>query len=354
MEENTSTATESELKLVISTDTAPGAGLPAEIAFNYDELKAKLTAHVSKYDGLVVQDNDIAGARKIRAEINGMIGQLKTAGSSVKENWNKPLDTFLSRVKELINIAKPIEVKIGDQIKEYDARKREEKRKEVEAVLLELVNEAVKDDNDEEMATIFINSDHWHGCVKSEMLAQSASMTRTRKTLEAEVKRCREQVENARRIYGNRADGDVWRSKAYYALARWDYDANTAFNDVDRQIAEAERIAKRRAEKEQAEREAKERLAAKRAAAQGGQGAPVPVVKPTAPVAATSPAPEQPAPAPVTAPAAETPTPEPVKPAPAPEAQDTMSYTLKITGPREKLFALRDWLDANGLTYEKL
>ena len=329
--------TEYGLELIITTETKPGVGLPAEIAFNYDELKANLTAHVSKYDGLVVQDGDIAGARKIRAEINGVIGQLKTAGSRVKEEWNRPLDTFLSRVKELINIAKPIEVKIGDQIKDYDARKREEKRKEVEAMLMELVNEAVKND-DEELASIFINSDHWHGCVKSEMLAQSASMTRTRNALEAEVKRCREQVENARRIYGNRADGDIWRSKAYYALARWGYDASTAFNDVDRQIAEAERIAKRKAEREQAEREAKERLASECAAAQTARAVPAPAV------ANATPSPERPAPSPVEAPSAK----------PSPEAQELMSYALKITGTREKLFALREWLDANGLTYEKL
>lgn len=337
--------TDGELRLVISTETALGVGLPAEIAFNYDELKTKLKAHVDKYDGLVVQDGDIAGARKIRAEINGMIGQLKTAGSSVKENWNKPLDTFLARVKELINIAKPIEVKIGEQIKEYDSRKREEKRKEVEAALLELVNEAVKDD-DEELATVFVNSEHWYGCVKADMLAQSASMTRIRTQLGAEVRRCREQVENARRIYGNRADGDAWLAKAYYALARWDFDATTAYNDVDRQIAEAERIAKRKAERERAEREAKERLAAERAEAARSAQRPAPP-----PVA--SPAPVQPAViAPSPEPAVQA---KPAAPSPSPESSaDIMSYTLRITGPREKLFALREWLDANGLAYAKM
>lgn len=330
-----------KMELVISTELAPGVGLPAEIMFNYDELKSQLTEYVAKYDGLVVGDGEVAEARRIRAEINRVIGQLTKAGTETKAKWNSPLDVFLKRVRELVAIAKPIEAQIGEQIKAHDAELRERKRAEVRDALLVLVNEAVKSDGDE-LAQPFVESDHWGNCIRPEMLTQSASAGRTRAQLEAEVKRCREQVESARRIYGPK--GEEWVLKAYYALARWDYDAATAFRDVDGQIAEAERIARQRAAEEarakaeaeraaeppeaDAEELAKRRLAERRAAMRAGQS--------------SSGAPDAPAQG------------EPPKAAPAPANDPEMTYTLRITGPRARLFALRDWLTANGLKFEKV
>ncbi len=337
---------ENKMELVISTELAPGVGLPAEIMFNYDELKGQLTEYVAKYDGLVVGDGEVAEARRIRAEINRVIGQLTKAGTETKAKWNSPLDVFLKRVRELVAIARPIEAKIGEQIKAHDAELRERKRAEVRDALLALVNEAVKSDGDE-LAQPFIESDHWGNCIKPEMLTQSASANRTRAQLEAEVKRCREQVANARRIYGPK--GDEWVAKAYYALARWDYDADTAFRDIDRQIAEAERIAAR----QKAQEEARAKAEAERTATQPEPSAEEMAKRRLAERRAAMHAAETPAPV-ADSPAPEAHTDSPAQESAASSEDPEMTYTLRIAGPRSKLFALRDWLTASGLKFERV
>lgn len=324
-----------ELRLVISTDTVPGKGLPAEIAFNYEELKKSLASHVAKYDGLVVRDDDIAGARKVRAEVNGIINALTVAGRDVKKRWNAPLDAFLGRVKELVGIAKPIEAKIGGQIREYDAAKREEKRSRIAQMITGLVNEAVKEEQDEEVAAAFVGSGHWSSCIKDEMLAQSASMSRIRTTLEAEVRRCMNQVETARRLYGPR--GGMWFAKACLSLARWDYDAKTAFGETDRAIEEEERIQRRRAEadarRRAAEEEAKARLAERRAGVATSHASASAHAEP-------SHAAKQP---------------DECATSQATVAEDpVMSYSIRITGHKSKLFALRRWIDESGLKFERI
>ncbi len=346
-------ADESGLELVISTELAPGVGLPAEIMFNYDELKGQLTAYVARYDGLVVGDGEIADARRIRAGINRVIGQLTKAGTETKAKWNRPLDTFLGRVRELVAIARPIEAKIGEQIRAHDEARRAARRTALADFLSKEVaryaGEVALAGRTEfaalpgDVAEAFLTSAHWRGCIPDEMLAASASEGRAKSRLSAEVRRCRATLDDARRYYGGR--GEEWISRACYALARWDFDTATAFRDVDRQIAEAERAAAHRRAAEEArarkeaakatrtepdaEEEAKRRLAERRAAMHAEP-----------PGAGTA--------APVEAEARGTP-----ETAPRTADDPEMAYTLRIAGPRSKLFALRSWLAANGLKFER-
>ena len=347
----------SGLELVISTELAPGVGLPAEIMFNYDELKGQLTAYVARYDGLVVGDGEIADARRIRAGINRVIGQLTKAGTETKAKWNRPLDTFLGRVRELVAIARPIEAKIGEQIRAHDETRRAARRtaladflsKEVARYAGEvaLAGRTEFAALPEDVAEAFLTSAHWRGCIQDEMLAASASEGRAKARLSAEARRCRATLDDARRYYGGR--GEEWISRACYALARWDFDTATAFRDVDRQIAEAERIAAR----QKAQEEAHAKAEAERAAAQPEPSAEEMAKRRLAERRAAMRAAETPAPV------AESPAPEARTDAPAQEsaasAEDPeMTYTLRIAGPRSKLFALRDWLTASGLKFERV
>jgi len=353
------------LVLRIATDLTAGAGLPAEIAFNYDELKSQLSAYVAKYDGLVVGENDVPEARRIRADINGVISQLTRANTETKAKWNAPLEVFSARVKELVGIARPIEAKIGEQIKAYDASRRAAKRKTLEAYMAGLVAERSGAAYNEDVAAKFRESGHWAGVVREEWLAQSFSVKRAQDMIEAEVRRCMEEMAVISRMYAERGRADM--ECAMYTLIRWDFDAQTAIREVDRQIAEKERIAAR--EKAEAERRAAlERAAAERAeqeAAKAAQTAsPVPshVQPSTQPVAKADSmeaakaelAARRGNPQPQTPP--ETPAPQVAGNAPKGGDGDEpeMTYTLRITGKRSSLFALRNWLNENGLRFEKV
>lgn len=322
-----------DMAVVITTELEPGVGLPQEIAFNYEDLKKRLTAYVEKYTGLVVTEDEVAEGRRARAEVNAVIRQLTEAGRDVRKAWDAPLDQFLARVKELVGIAKPAEEAIAKQIKAFDEARREEKRNALVDDLAAMVSaEAVNEPEDIRKA--WEASPHWRGCVKESMLTASASLNKSRAALAAEVKRCWEQVGVARRVYADK--GAEWAERAVYALCRWDFDAATAFRDVDGQIAEAERIARRKAEAE--------RRAAEAAKAPAPAPSPAPSPDP-APAAPPRPAPTPaPAPAPATAQAA--------TPSAAPSG-DTLTYVLRITGPRAALFELRAWMDAHGIKAER-
>ena len=353
MTDEKTAAAENALQLRISTELAPGVGLPSEIAFNYDELKSQLTAYVAKYDNLVVGEDDVPEARRIRADINGVIGQLTKAGTETKAKWNAPLDVFMRRVKELVGIARPIEAKIGDQIKAFDASRRAEKRNTLVEYLGKRVKEAAKGLAGG-VAESFAAAAYWQRVVKDEWLAQSYSVKRAEAAIDEVVRKCVNDMELIAHMYGGRGEGCA--DKAAYALIRWDFDSQTAIREIDRQFDEERKIAERR--RAEAERKAQE--AAK--AAQTASSVPSPVQPSPQPVAKADSMEAAKAEL-----AARRGTPQPQTPPemPAPQVaadvpeggngdEPEMTYTLRITGKRSSLFALRNWLNENGLRFEKV
>ena len=113
--------------------------LPATIDFNFEALKLGLEQSLAKYDGLVVTEDDIKGAKEDRAKLNKLREALEAKRKDVKRECMAPYNDFEARIKELVSLVdKPISA-IDTQLKGYEDRRREEKRASVREIYEETV-----------------------------------------------------------------------------------------------------------------------------------------------------------------------------------------------------------------------
>lgn len=108
---------------------------PEVIQFNYEELKAEITSKVEMYKNLVYTGSDqIKDAKADRAALNKLIKAMSDERIRIKKECLKPYEEFERKIKELTDIVnEPVQL-IDKQIKEYEQTLKEEKRKDIEAL----------------------------------------------------------------------------------------------------------------------------------------------------------------------------------------------------------------------------
>lgn len=108
---------------------------PEAIRFNYEELKAEITSKVEMYKNLVYTGSDqIKDAKADIAALNKLIKAMSDERIRIKKDCLKPYEEFERKIKELTDIVnEPVQL-IDKQIKEYEQTLKEEKRKDIEAL----------------------------------------------------------------------------------------------------------------------------------------------------------------------------------------------------------------------------
>lgn len=105
--------------------------LPEVIAFNYDELKAELTEKVKTYETMVYTEEQIKEAKSDRANLNKLKKALNDERIRREKEYMQPFNEFKTKINEIIGIIdKPISV-IDKQIKEADNKRKEAKQIEI-------------------------------------------------------------------------------------------------------------------------------------------------------------------------------------------------------------------------------
>jgi len=100
----------------------------AKIVWNFEEVKAELRAHVEKYVGLVVNDDNLKGMEATQKEIAALRLKVSKFRLAVKAENEKPYLAFEVQAKELLKLIEDVEVPIKDQILKYEDDRREKKR----------------------------------------------------------------------------------------------------------------------------------------------------------------------------------------------------------------------------------
>lgn len=101
--------------------------LPEAISFNYEELKAELTAKISKYETMVYGEDQIKNAKEDRANLNKLKKALNDERIRREKEYMQPFNVFKAQVNEIISIIdKPIGL-IDGQVKEYEESQKKEK-----------------------------------------------------------------------------------------------------------------------------------------------------------------------------------------------------------------------------------
>ena len=127
------------LEFVMQTDLA--TALPAVLEFNFEDLKKALAERMELYRGLVVTEDGIKAAKQDRADLNKLREAIEAKRKEVKKACMAPYTEFEGRVKELVQLVYAPIAAIDGQLKEYEEKRRADKRTEIAAIYEETVDE---------------------------------------------------------------------------------------------------------------------------------------------------------------------------------------------------------------------
>lgn len=127
------------LEFVMQTDLA--TALPAVLDFNFEDLKKALAERMELYRGLVVTEDGIKAAKQDRADLNKLREAIEAKRKEVKKACMAPYTEFEGRVKELVQLVDAPIAAIDGQLKEYEEKRRADKRAEIAAIYEETVGE---------------------------------------------------------------------------------------------------------------------------------------------------------------------------------------------------------------------
>lgn len=107
--------------------------LPAEIAFNYEELKAELTEKVAHYEAMIYDDTQIKEAKADRANLNRLKKALNDERIKREKEYMAPFNEFKTKINEIIAIIdKPVAV-IDKQVKAFEDEQKNKKAEEIQS-----------------------------------------------------------------------------------------------------------------------------------------------------------------------------------------------------------------------------
>lgn len=104
---------------------------PNELVFNHEEIKAYLAERTERYRNLLVEENDLAGAKKDRANLRKLAAALDEQRIAVKNRFMQPYTKFEEQVKELIALCDEPAKNIDEQVKAFEAKAKAEKKAEL-------------------------------------------------------------------------------------------------------------------------------------------------------------------------------------------------------------------------------
>lgn len=100
---------------------------------NFEELKNDLQEKVSKYENMIYNDNEIAQAKKDRADLNKLKKAINDKRIAMEKEYMQPFNEFKAKVNEILALLdKPI-LAIDTQVKNYEAQLVEAKKQWIEA-----------------------------------------------------------------------------------------------------------------------------------------------------------------------------------------------------------------------------
>lgn len=106
--------------------------IPAMINFNEEELLTAATELANFYSSLVYAEDDVARAKEDRAKLNNLLKAINAERIRISKVYNEPYNAFKAKVDRVCDtLQKPIDL-IGNQLEEYEQKRKELKRGEIE------------------------------------------------------------------------------------------------------------------------------------------------------------------------------------------------------------------------------
>lgn len=116
-----------EIQVLSPTQAQP---LPP-VEWNYLEVKKWIEDGLARYKGVVYDETQIAEAKKDRANLNKLVTALESKRREMKQLYLQPYLNFESQANELIAMVKEQAGEIDIQVKNFEDRRKQEKREKI-------------------------------------------------------------------------------------------------------------------------------------------------------------------------------------------------------------------------------
>lgn len=100
---------------------------PQHIETNFEAVDAYLTEAMEPYTQLVVTEDSIGDAKKTLAQLRKLRDGINSQKIAVKREWMKPYTEYEGKAKQLMSRVEAGISNIDGQVKDYDARRKEQK-----------------------------------------------------------------------------------------------------------------------------------------------------------------------------------------------------------------------------------
>ena len=106
--------------------------VPAKVISNIDDLKKFMEIVKQKYEGWIVTEDDIDIAKSERTKLNKLEKKISEERKKIQKKANADIEALIENLKTYEKEVKGISNFIGEQLKGYDEKIREEKKVEVQ------------------------------------------------------------------------------------------------------------------------------------------------------------------------------------------------------------------------------
>lgn len=100
---------------------------PQHIQTNFEDVDAYLTEAMEPYTQMVVSEDSIGDAKKTLAQLRKLKDGINAQKIAVKREWMKPYTEYEDKAKQLMARVEAGISNIDGQVKDYDARRKEQK-----------------------------------------------------------------------------------------------------------------------------------------------------------------------------------------------------------------------------------
>lgn len=126
-----------EFRLINPTED----GFLRVIKWNKEELEAAVKHKIAEYENVAYTVDNMKQAKADRAELNRLIKAIEERRKKVKKIINEPYDVFESELKEILAlIQEPVSI-IDRQVKAFEDRQKEEKKKSIQKSYDEVIGD---------------------------------------------------------------------------------------------------------------------------------------------------------------------------------------------------------------------
>lgn len=111
------------------------------VKWNFEELKEQISTGLKVYENRVYTADDMAGAKKDRADLNRLSKAIDDKRKEMKKMYLAPYEEFEKQAKELTGLIDKQSAEIDKVVKEYEAQEKEQKQADIMAIYEESIGD---------------------------------------------------------------------------------------------------------------------------------------------------------------------------------------------------------------------